>query len=98
MQKLDDAAVDKKVDELPGWKVARLDGPARLEREFSFDDFVDALAFTLKVGMMAEKADHHPLMETGWGRVKIVWWSHSLGGLGEKDFEMAKKTSALYAS
>ncbi|ASQ90041.1 pterin dehydratase [Prosthecochloris sp. GSB1] len=96
MRKLDDSAIEKKADTLHGWMVVKRDGGPRLEREFPFDDFTDALAFTLKVGVIAEKADHHPLMETGWGRVRVVWWSHSLGGLSERDFEMAEKTSALY--
>ena len=96
MVKLDDESIAKKVNGLPGWNVVRADATARLERTFRFDDFIAAMAFTVQVGMAAEKADHHPVIETGWGKVTVTWWSHSLGGLGEKDFEMAAKTSALY--
>ncbi len=96
MIKLDDRSIERKADDLPGWSVVRVDGVPRLERTFRFDDFITAMAFTVQVGMTAEKADHHPVIETGWGKVTVTWWSHSLGGLGEKDFGMAAETSALY--
>ncbi len=88
-------AVGLKMRELPGWEVVEVDGGKRLEREFAFRDFVSAMAFSVQVGMLAEQAGHHPAILTEWGRVTVTWWSHSLGGLGEKDFEMAEKTSDL---
>ena len=96
MEKLSDGAVDKKVRELPGWDVVEVDGEKRLERVFTFSDFIAAMAFSVKVGTVAEKADHHPAVLTEWGKVTVSWWSHSLGGLSEKDFEMAGRTSGLY--
>ena len=96
MEKLNDGAVDKKVRELPGWDVVEVDGGKRLERVFTFSDFIAAMAFSVKVGMVAEKADHHPAVLTEWGKVTVSWWSHSLGGLSGKDFEMAGRTSGLY--
>lgn len=96
MEKLSDSAVDKKMRELPGWDVVEVNDKKRLERVFTFGDFITAMAFSVKVGMLAEKADHHPAVLTEWGKVTVSWWSHSLGGLSEKDFEMARRTSGLY--
>lgn len=96
MEKLSDGDVDKKIRELPGWDVVEVDGEKRLERVFTFSDFIAAMAFSVKVGTVAEKADHHPAVLTEWGKVTVSWWSHSLGGLSEKDFEMAGRTSGLY--
>jgi 4a-hydroxytetrahydrobiopterin dehydratase len=40
---------------------------------------------------VAEAEGHHPDLELGWGRVKIVLWTHSIGGLSENDFIVAAK-------
>ena len=96
MEKLADSAVEENARKLSGWEVIAVDGEKRLVRVFTFDDFVGAMAFSVKVGMIAEKANHHPAVLTEWGKVTVSWWSHSLGGLSEKDFEMAGRTSKLY--
>lgn len=96
MKKLADSVIEKKSGELAGWEVREVDNEKRLERVFTFGDFIAAVAFGVKVGMAAEKADHHPIVLIEWGKVTVSWWSHSLGGLSEKDFEMAAMTSELY--
>jgi 4a-hydroxytetrahydrobiopterin dehydratase len=71
------------------------DGIKRLERSFLFDDFAQALAFTNKVGQIAEEEGHHPDILTEWGRVTVSWWTHKIGGLHKNDFIMAAKTDNL---
>ena len=71
-----------------GWKVVR---GHHLEKEYVFKDFAQALAFTNKVGAIAEEANHHPDIALSWGKVRITIWTHSLGGLSEKDFAFARK-------
>ena len=79
----------------PGWKVIEEEGMNRLQRKFSFDDFAGALEFTMRVGALAEDADHHPRITTEWGSVELTWWSHDKGGLVADDFKMAKRVDAL---
>ena len=67
----------------------------RLQKAFVFGDFAEALAFTNRVGDLAEDADHHPRIVTEWGRVTLAWWSHDLGGMVANDFDMAKRVDAL---
>jgi 4a-hydroxytetrahydrobiopterin dehydratase len=66
-----------------------------LEKEFTFKDFKQALAFTNRVGTLAERQGHHPDVLLAWGRVKITIWTHSVGGLTENDFVLAAKIEAL---
>jgi 4a-hydroxytetrahydrobiopterin dehydratase len=66
-----------------------------LEREFRFDDFAQALAFVNRVGELAEAADHHPDIELRYNRVTLRWWTHSAGGITERDGELAARTSEL---
>lgn len=90
------AEVEGLLREVPGWRVAERDGVERLEREFRFGDFASALAFTNGVGRKAEEAGHHPEILTGWGRAKVAWWTHAIGGLHRNDFVMAARTDRVY--
>lgn len=82
--------------QIPEWTIKEVDGMQRLEREFKFKNFAEALEFTKKVGAIAEEEDHHPLIVTEWGKVTIHWWTHKIGGLHKNDFIMAAKTDKLY--
>ena len=72
----------------------RVDG-TRLEKEFSFDDFQQALAFVNRVGELAEAEGHHPVLCLSWGKVKVRLWTHKIGGLHENDFIMAARIDRL---
>lgn len=81
--------------QIPDWKLVNRDGVDRLERTFEFKDFASALAFTNRVGELAESEGHHPKLVTEWGRVGVSWWTHKIGGLHRNDFIMAAKTDEL---
>lgn len=83
--------------QVPEWQIIERDGIDNLERVFKFKNFVQALAFTNKVGELAEAEDHHPAILTEWGRVTITWWTHKIGGLHRNDFITAAKTDLLYS-
>ena len=82
--------------QVPDWKINDLDGINRLGRSFKFRNFREALEFTNKVGELAERDDHHPLLQTEWGKVTVIWWTHKIKGLHRNDFIMAAKTDELY--
>jgi len=71
-----------------GWHVV---GEHHLEREFRFPDFAQALAFTNRVGALAEGEGHHPEIHLGWGHVRIEIWTHAINGLSRNDFILAAK-------
>ncbi len=83
--------------QVPQWTIRNVDGINRLERTFTFDDYAQALAFTLRVGELAEQEGHHPATLTEWGRVTVSWWTHKIGGLHANDFVMAAKTDRMHA-
>jgi 4a-hydroxytetrahydrobiopterin dehydratase len=53
------------------------------------------MAFTTKIGPIAEKEDHHPLIMTEYGGATANWWTHKIRGLHKNDFIMAAKTDQL---
>ena len=66
-----------------------------LEKEYRFKNFVDALAFTVKVGGLAEEQQHHPDIHLAWGKVVLTVWTHKIDGLTESDFVWAAKADRL---
>ena len=71
-----------------GWVVV---DEHHLEKAYSFTDFVTALAFTNKIGMIAEEQGHHPDIHLTWGKVGLKIWTHKIDGLTESDFVLAAK-------
>lgn len=81
--------------QVPEWQINEVNGVKRLVRVFKFRNFAEALAFTNKVGTIAEAEDHHPLIVTEYGSVTVNWWTHKIKGLHRNDFIMAAKTDAI---
>lgn len=69
--------------------------PERLVKTFPFANFQEAMAFANRVAELAEAKGHHPRLTVEWGRVTVEWWTHSAGGITEKDREMARLTDLL---
>ena len=96
MPTLTNAEIDQYYKQLQSWSVVEKGSVKRLEKSFKFNDFAEALAFTNKVGEIAEEQGHHPDILTEWGRVTVSWWTHKINGLHKNDFIMAAKTDALF--
>jgi 4a-hydroxytetrahydrobiopterin dehydratase len=75
-----------------GWQIVN---EHHLEKEYQFPDFKQALAFTNRVGELAEKEGHHPDIYLTYGKVKITLWTHKIDGLTENDFILAAKCDEL---
>ncbi|MBV9998411.1 MAG: 4a-hydroxytetrahydrobiopterin dehydratase [Verrucomicrobia bacterium] len=80
---------------IPAWTLVEREGIQQLERVFRFPNFAEALAFTNRVGTLAEEEGHHPGILTEWGRVTVTLWTHKIRGLHRNDFVMAAKVDAL---
>lgn len=83
---------------IPDWKIERDGHIDKLKREYRFDDYPKALAFTQRIGELAEAQGHHPAILTEWGKVTVWWWSHKIEGLHRNDFIMAAKSDLCYST
>ena len=82
--------------QINGWT---LSGDARwVSKEFKFKDFAEALAFTDKVGAIAESEGHHPDLQLSWGKVVVELTTHAIKGLSENDFILAAKIDTVSSS
>ena len=77
--------------ELDGWTIE--DG--KLARTFKFKDFLSAIDFVNRITPIAEEEGHHPDLEVGWGRVKVLLITHAIKGLSDNDFILAAKIDRL---
>ena len=78
-----------------GWQVVE---GHHLEKEYRFKDFAEALAFTDRVGALAESVGHHPDIHLAWGKVQLTVWTHKIDGLHEADFVFAAKADSVLPS
>jgi len=93
-QKLDDATVTTWLAAHPGWERV---GDESIARTFKLADFSKALDLVVRVGHEADRRDHHPDIELGWGRARFLWSTHDAGGVTELDLELAAATDTFAA-
>src|SRR6516165_10170694 len=96
--KVTEAEIRELKPSIPDWQITEVDGIPRLERTFRFPNFVEALAFTNRVGDLAEAEGHHPALLTEWGQVTVTLWTHAIRGLHRNDFVMAAKIDSVVAA
>ena len=79
--------------EIKGWELTT-DGRA-IHRQYKFKNFATALAFTNRLGALAEAEGHHPDLTLGWGYVGVTLTTHHFNALTRNDFILAAKINAL---
>jgi 4a-hydroxytetrahydrobiopterin dehydratase len=79
--------------EIPQWSLTS--SHAAIHREFHFKNYYDTMAFVNAVVWVAHQQDHHPDLEVGYSRCKIVYTTHSVAGLSLNDFICAAHIDAL---
>ena len=83
-----------RLGEIPGWILAQ-DGKS-IERAFTLKNFAVCVNFINKIKDIAEDEMHHPdLHLTGFKNLKVVLYTHALGGVTENDLIVAAKINQL---
>ncbi len=91
MPAISEQDVRARLAEVPGWDL----GDKALVRKLSLPSFRDAVAFVVKLAFVAEAADHHPDILINYRRVTLTLWTHTEGGITEKDFALAQQINKL---
>jgi 4a-hydroxytetrahydrobiopterin dehydratase len=79
------------LEEIEGWEISE----GVLVREFTFENFLRALEFVNKVGVLAEEMNHHPDIWLAWGKVKVAVWTHAINDLTIVDFVVARAINQI---
>lgn len=66
------------------------DNKTKIKRDFSFDNFSNAIKFINKVADIAEEEGHHPnIYLHDYKEVLVELWTHKIKGLHQNDFILA---------
>lgn len=90
---LNDEQLHEYMKEIPQWSLTA--SHAAIHREFHFKNYYETMAFVNTVAWVAHQQDHHPDMEVSYNRCKIVYTTHTVGGLSLNDFICAAHVDAL---
>jgi 4a-hydroxytetrahydrobiopterin dehydratase len=86
-QKLSDEDVTAALAALSGWERSGDEIVKTYERA----SFAAAIAFVVRIGFLAEAADHHPDLDIRWRKVRVALTTHDAGGLSELDVHLAQQ-------
>lgn len=85
--------INQALSDLNGWSHE----DDKLKKEFSFENFRDAMAFITRISFEAEEQVHHPEIFNVYNTVKIALSTHDANGkVTEKDIKLAKSIESLY--
>lgn len=72
---------------LTEWQI--VEGREAITRSYKFKDFNEAFGWMTRVGMVAEKMDHHPEWANVYNSVKVTLSTHDAGGITQLDINLA---------
>lgn len=81
-----------KIHSLDGW----IHDSGQINKEFQFKDFQRALDFVNQIGAAAENLNHHPnIFIHSWNQVRITISTHDMGGVTQKDIQLAEQIQSI---
>lgn len=83
--------IQTKLKDFPEWDFEN----NGIVRKFQFKNFSQALGFIVQVGILAEKAGHHPELFNVYNKVNIRLTTHDANGVTNKDFDLATQIDLL---
>lgn len=91
--RLDDTQLAAALSRLPGWSLKN----QAIEKAFTATSFPDAVALLTRIAFDAEAADHHPDLLLEYRRLTVRYWTHTAGGVTQKDIDGAAMAERLAA-
>ena len=89
---MNEIARKEMLKKLSGWSIE--DG--KLVKLYAFKNYYETMAFVNALAWISHREDHHPDVELGYNKCKVVYVTHDAGGLSEKDFACAAKADSLF--
>jgi 4a-hydroxytetrahydrobiopterin dehydratase len=89
--KLTDGEISSRLGGIEGWELVS----GKLHKAFAFPSFVEAFAFMTKTALAAEAMQHHPEWFNVYNKVVVDLSTHDVGGISQRDFELAKRMNGF---
>ena len=84
--------IEKLMPDVTGWRLE----DKKIQREFTYKNFVQAVDFINRIADVAEYEDHHPdLLLHDYNCVRVDLMTHAIKGLSRNDFIVAAKINGI---
>jgi 4a-hydroxytetrahydrobiopterin dehydratase len=83
--------IKTRLNDLDNWNLIE----NKIEKEFNFESFENAMDFVNAVAKIANEEDHHPDILISYKKVVLSLITHKKGSLTEKDFDVAFKIEKI---
>ncbi len=91
---LSEKEINEKLKEFPGW----IFKDNKISKQFKFEDFMESLAFIIRLSAFCEKIGHHPDIHVFYSKVLFELHRYSVGGkVTDLDFKVAGEIERLYS-
>jgi 4a-hydroxytetrahydrobiopterin dehydratase len=92
MSKLNGNQISENLKKLKGWVL--MDGS--IKKSFKTKGFPQTMGLVSEIGALCQQVDHHPdYLTLKYAEVEVSFSTHEVGGLSDKDFEIAKLIDSL---
>ena len=91
MKLLSEQEINEQLKNLEHWERDK----NAIKREWTFQDFVQAMDFINMIAVICEAHNHHPEMCNVYNRLSLRFYTHAAGGLTMKDFAIAAEIDKL---
>ena len=89
---MDAQTIEQQLGELAGWSYTE----GMIRKTYTFNNFVEATAWTVHVGFLAEAHGHHPDIDIRYNRVSLALVTHDAGNqVTQKDLDLARAIEAI---
>ncbi|HNZ55656.1 MAG TPA: 4a-hydroxytetrahydrobiopterin dehydratase [Candidatus Paceibacterota bacterium] len=95
LKPLPDTEINERLKSMPGWTYK----DNKINKEFSFPTFADAVSFIDNLAPFCDKIDHHPDIHIFYKKILFELQRFDIGAkVTEKDFITAHEIERLYSS
>ena len=91
MSCLSNSDIQYAISDLNGWEFEN----NAIHKIFTFESYLNSIAFINRLAKIAEENNHHPDMVVGWCKIDVAFTSHDQGGVTTACINMAKKIESV---
>ena len=88
---LSESEIQNLLQNVTGWEYAN----NCISKTYQFKNYYETMAFVNASAWVSHREDHHPDLDVGYNKCRVLYTTHAINGLSENDFICAAKIDAL---